>query len=101
MANKNDKIVGTPTMALLPNHNYKYSVKKKEIMISIPIDGKIVNGSDIFDAENNVFYISKISDILIKFGLYPMLKPNQLFTPTVFLLKKKTVEIIGIVITMA
>ena len=98
--NKNEKIVGTPSMALLPKRNYKFDVGNKEIMISIPIDDKTVSGSDIFDAENNVFYINNISNILIKLDLYPKLKSNQLFTPTIVLFKKKNVEIIGNIVTM-
>ena len=97
---KNEKIVGTPSMALMPKRNYKFNVGNKEIMISIPIDNKTVRGTDIFDVENNVFYISNISDVLIKLDLYPELKSNQLFTPTVVLFKNKAVEIIGNIITM-
>jgi len=99
-ANKNEKIVGTPSLALLPKRNYKYNVKSKKVTILVPIDNKEVSGVDIFDVENNVFYISNISDILIKLDLYPKLKSNQLFTPTVVLFKKKAIEIIGSIITM-
>ena len=97
---KNEKIVGTPSMALLPKRNYKFEVGNKEIMISIPIDNKTVRGEDLFDVENNVFYINNISDILIKLDLYPKLKSNQLFTPTVVLFKNKAIEIIGNIVTM-
>ncbi len=98
--NKNEKIVGTPSMALLPKRNYKFEVGSKEIMISIPIDNKTVTGAEIFDEENNVCYINNISSILIKLGLYPKLKSNQLFTPTVVLFKNKAIEIIGNIVTM-
>ena len=98
--NKNKGVVGTPTMGLLPKRNYKFDIGKKEVLISIPVDNKTVKSVDIFDAENNVFYIGNISNILIDLNLYPKLKSNQLFTPTVILFKKKAVEIIGNIITM-
>ena len=98
--NKNGDVVGTPSMGLLPKRNYKFDIGKKEIMISIPIDNKTVQGADIFDSENNILYLNNISDILLKLDLYPKLKANQLFTPTVVLFKNKAVEIIGNVVTM-
>ncbi len=98
--NKNETIIGTPSMALLPKRNYKFDVRNKEIRILIPIDGKTVRNKDIFDAENNVFYISNISDILVKLNLYPELKPNQLFIIKTILFKRKAIETIGNIITM-
>jgi len=98
--NNNKEVVGTPPIGLLPKNNYKFNIGSKEIIINIPIDDDIVGISDIFDAENNIFYMCNISDILIKLELYPKLKQNQLFSPTVVLFKKKAVEIIGNVITM-
>ena len=97
---KSKEIIGTPPIGLLPKNNYKYNINSKEVIINIPIDDNIVGISDIFDAENNVFYMRNISDILIKLELYPKLKQNQLFSPSVVLFKKKAVEIIGNVITM-
>jgi len=99
-ANKNKEVIGTPPIGLLPKNNYKFNINSKEIIISIPIDDDIVGISDIFDAENNVFYIRNVSDILIKLELYPKLEQNQLFSPTVVLFKKKAIEIIGNIITM-
>jgi len=98
--NKNKVVVGTPFMALLPKRNYKFDVENKKIVVLIPIDGKTVSNNDIFDAKNNIFYISNISDILIKLDLYPKLKSNQLFIIKTVLFKKKMVEIIGNIITM-
>ena len=98
--NENKGIVGTPSMGLLPKRNYKFDIGKKEIMISIPVDDKTIKGKDIFDAENNVFYIGNISNILTDLDLYPKLKSNQLFIPTVVLFKKKAAEVIGNIVTM-
>jgi len=98
--NKNSEIIGTPSIGLLPKINYRFNIEDKEIIINIPIDDNIVGVSDIFDAENNVFYMRNLSDVLIKLDLYPKLKQNQLFSPTVVLFRKKSVEIIGNIITM-
>lgn len=111
---KDDLIVGTPTMALLPARKYLFKLlsgDNKSITITVPrkgsyhdLDKETYSKEDgsfhIYDEKNNVIYIPSISKVLFGINKYPDLKANQLFLPEVFVINEDTVDVVGKVIEM-
>ena len=103
------KIVGTPTMMLLPARNYKFKVYPEEYDIVIPRKGFYKDFDDEMYSEedgefnildNDVLYIPSISKVLFATSKYPDLKDNQAFNPIAFVVEEDEVRIIGNVIEM-
>jgi len=109
------KVIGTPTMMLLPARNYKFKVYQKDYSIKIPRRGAYKDFDDkLFSEEDGQFdilthdekadfynlYMPSISKVLFAALRYPDLKDNQAFTPLVLIIKKDEVEIIGNIIEM-
>lgn len=103
------KIIGTPTMMLLPARNYKFKVYPEEYDIVIPRKGSYKDIDDEMYSEedgefnileNDVLYIPSISKILFATSKYPDLKDNQAFNPIALVVEKDEVRIIGNVIEM-
>jgi len=103
------KIIGTPTMMLLPARNYKFKVYPEEYEIIIPkkgfykdLDEEMYSEEDgefnILD--NDVLYMPSISKVLFATSKYPDLKDNQAFTPIALVVEEDEVRIIGSVIEM-
>jgi len=108
---KNDALMGTPTIALLPAANYLFRVDKKEYKVTVPrkgvyekLDPKMYSAKDgefsLLDKKNNVMYMPAISKVLFATKQYPDLKPNQLFAPIALVFRDKEVDIIGQVVEM-
>jgi len=114
-----EKILGTPTMMLLPARKYAFTVSKQEYTIKIPRRGKYKDldpkffkeedgGFDILadyedDEEEgieNVLYMPSISKVLFATATYPDLKEDQAFTPIALIVKKDEIEIIGQIVQM-
>lgn len=109
------KVVGTPTMMLLPARNYRFKVYQKEHSIKIPrkgaykdFDDKLFSEKDgefdilRCDEESNSYslYMPSISKVLFAASQYPALKDNQAFTPLVMLIREDEIEIVGNIIEM-
>ena len=103
------KIIGTPTMMLLPARNYKFKVYPEEYNIIIPRKGAykdIDEGAyteedgEFNILDKDILYIPSISKILFATSQYPELKDNQAFTPIALVVEKDRVQIIGNVIEM-
>jgi len=103
------KIIGTPTMMLLPARNYKFKVYPEEYEIIIPrkgfykdLDEEMYSEEDgefnILD--NDILYMPSISKVLFATSKYPDLKDNQAFTPIALVVEEDEVRIIGSVIEM-
>jgi len=103
------KIIGTPTMMLLPARNYKFKVYPEEYNITIPRKGEYKN----FDANtyteedgefnilaNDILYVPSLSKVLFATSQYPDLEDNQAFTPIAIIVEKDNIQIIGSVIEM-
>ena len=109
------KVIGTPTMMLLPARNYKFKVYKKDYSIKIPrrgiykdLDGELFSEKDgefdilRYDNDSNSYtlYMPSISKVLFAASQYPDLKDNQAFTPLIILIKEDEIEIVGNIIEM-
>ena len=109
------KVIGTPTMMLLPARNYKFKVYQKDYSIKIPrkgaykdFDDKLFSEKDgefdilRYDKDSSSYslYMPSISKVLFAASQYPDLKDNQAFTPLVILIKEDEIEIIGNIIEM-
>jgi len=103
------KIIGTPTMMLLPARNYKFKVYPEEYDIVIPRKGFYKDFDDEMYSEedgefsildNDVLYIPSISKVLFATSKYPDLKDNQAFNPIALVVEEDEVRIIGNVIEM-
>jgi len=112
-----DKVLGTPTMMLLPARTYAFTISDQEYSIKIPRRGKYKDlDPDFFkeeDGEFNLFaelenedsvekvlYLPSISKVLFATSKYPDLQNDEAFIPTAFLIKKDEVEILGHVVQM-
>lgn len=109
------KVIGTPTMMLLPARNYKFKVYQKDYSIKIPrrgiykdFDGELFSEKDgefdilRYDEDSSSYslYIPSISKVLFAASQYPNLKDNQAFTPLIILIKEDEIELIGNIIEM-
>lgn len=103
------KIIGTPTMMLLPARNYKFKVYPEEYDITIPKKGFYKDlDKDAYTEEdgefnildNDILYMPSISKILFATSKYPDLKDNQAFIPIALVIEEDEVRIIGNVIEM-
>lgn len=114
--NELDRILGTPTLMLLPARKYAFSVSEQEYTIKIPRKGKYKDLDPAFftdeDGEfnilsksrdkdiENILYTPSVSKVLFATAQYPDLKDDEAFTPMAIVVKKDEVEIIGHVIKM-
>ena len=109
------KVIGTPTILLLPARNYKFKVFEKDFSITIPRYGEYMAISpELFSEEDGEFYFLQHSDeyeadilylpalskLLFATGQYPDLQDGQAFTPIAFIVREDEVEIIGNLIEM-
>jgi hypothetical protein len=103
------KIIGTPTMVLLPAKNYKFKVYPEEYNIIIPRKGAYKDldegeytekDGEFSILDKDILYIPSISKILFATSQYPELEDNQAFTPIALVIEKDRVQIIGNVIEM-
>lgn len=115
MDNVFKKVVGTPTMMLLPARNYVFKVFEQDHSITIPRKGKYVDfDSKLFTEEDGEFnimdyvsektgqvlFVPSLSKILFATSRYPDLQDDQAFLPVVILIHDEEVEIIGNIIQM-
>ena len=103
------KVVGTPTMMLLPARNYKFKVYSEDHVITIPrrgvykdFDKELYSDEDgeFNILEENILYIPSLSKVLFATSQYPKLKSNQAFTPIALVIEEDKVQIIGNIIEM-
>jgi hypothetical protein len=109
------KVVGTPTLMLLPARNYAFKVFAEDHIISIPRKGHYKDLDDRFFTEEDgdfdvlkfveqaggqVLYMPSLSKILFATGQYPDLSNDQAFVPLVIIVKEETVDVIGNIIQM-
>ena len=103
------KIIGTPTMMLLPARNYKFKVYPEEYDITIPRKGVYKDFDEEMYSEedgefnildNDVLYMPSISKVLFATSKYPDLKDNQAFNPIALIVEEDEIRIIGNVIEM-
>ena len=103
------KIIGTPTMILLPARNYRFKVYPEEYDITIPRKGFYKDLDDEMYSEEDgefnildkdILYMPSISKILFATSKYPDLKDNQAFTPIALVIEEDEVRIIGNIIEM-
>lgn len=109
------KVIGTPTLLLLPARNYKFKVFERDFSITVPRYGEYEKLSpELFSKEDGEFYFLQHSDeheadilylpalskLLFATGQYPDLEDNQAFTPIAFVVREDEVEIVGNLIEM-
>lgn len=109
------KVIGTPTMMLLPARNYKFKVYEEDYRIELPRKGAYEElDPDHFSKEDgsfnflqydkskkyHTFYLPSVSKALFAAGKYPDLKDGQAFTPIGIVIRKDKIEIIGSIIEM-
>lgn len=110
------KVVGTPTMLMLPARNYKFQVDTTEYVLTIPRKGKYMDlEPELFteedgefeilskiEEENNtqVLYMPSLTKVLFAVGTYPDLKEGQAFTPIAIIVRDDEVDIVGNIIDM-
>lgn len=105
------KIIGTPTMALLPARNYSFKIVHKEVEITVPRKGTYKDLDPSFyteeegefmllDFSSKIMFIPAITKVLFGVNKYPDLESNQLFVPLALVFHEDTVDIIGQVIEM-
>lgn len=109
------KVVGTPTMMMLPARHYAFKVFKEDFVITIPrrgsykdLDPKFFKDTDgefevlkyVEEERGDVLYIPSLSKILFATAQYPDLANDQAFVPVVFIVKEDVVEIVGNIIQM-
>lgn len=109
---ESQKIIGTPTMMLLPARHYVFTVSKEEHTIAIPRKGKYsdydgnageADGEfDILSGNkgNQVLYLPSISKVLFATKQYPDLKEDEAFSPMAIKVTKDEVIITGYIIRM-
>lgn len=110
------KVVGTPTMMMLPARNYKFQVEDSDYVITVPRKGKYVDlAPEIYTEEDGEFeifarqddddleavlYVPSLTKVLFGVSRYPDLNDNQGFTPIAIVVKKDEVDIVGNIIEM-
>jgi len=109
------KVVGTPTMMLLPARNYTFNVDETNYSIKIPRKGNYKDLDDVFfgnedgefnimpysEEENgNVLFMPSLSKVMFATATYPKLENNQAFVPIVIIVRESEVEIVGNIIQM-
>jgi len=109
------KVVGTPTMMLLPARNYTFKVFEQDHSITIPRKGKYKDLDDrLFTEEDgefdimdyvseetgHVLFVPSLSKVLFATAKYPDLEDDQAFIPIAIVIHDEEVEIIGNIIQM-
>ncbi len=109
------KVVGTPTLMLLPARNYTFKVFEGDHSITIPRKGKYVDlDNKLFteaDGEFNimnhvdeesgsVLFMPSLSKVLFATAKYPNLEDDQAFIPIAIVIREDEVEIVGNIIQM-
>ncbi len=109
------RVIGTPTMLLLPARNYRFKVNSKTHSIIVPRRGKYVDlDSKAFkkrdgefdllqyseEDDSHVLYIPALSKVLFAANKYPDLEDAEAFTPLAIIVREDEVEVVGNVIEM-
>lgn len=109
------KVVGTPTMMMLPARNYTFKVFEKDHSIIIPRKGKYVDFDDklftekdgefnildyVDEEDGNVLFMPSLSKVMFATATYPDMKDNQAFIPIAIIVRTEEVEIVGNIIQM-
>jgi hypothetical protein len=107
------KVIGTPTMLLLPARHYAFTVSKQEYTLVLPRKGKYADldsnaseedgGFEILASDGKLgqtLYIPSISKVLFATKQYPDLKEGEAFSPMAIKFTKDEVIITGYIITM-
>lgn len=109
------KVMGTPTMMLLPARNYSFKVYDEEYSIIIPRKGAYKDLDEEFfkeedgefnilarveDENGEVLFIPSISKVMFASGKYPSLENNQAFVPIAMIFREDEVELVGQIIQM-
>ena len=111
-----ERILGTPTMMLLPARRYAFTVSDQDYSIKIPRRGKYADLDPQFFTEDDgefdiladseekdiekVLFMPSISKVLFATAKYPNLKEDQAFTPIAIVVTKDEIEIIGQIVQM-
>lgn len=110
------KVVGTPTMLMLPARNYKFMVDTTEYVITLPRRGKYVDfDPELFTEEDgdfeilagseeesveSILYMPSLTKVLFGASKYPDMRENQAFTPIAIIVREDEIDIVGNVIEM-
>jgi len=115
MADIFKKVVGTPTMMMLPARNYTFNVADEYHSIILPRKGKYVDFDDkLFteeDGEFNLMYhvneetgyvlfLPSLSKVMFATSQYPDLNSDQAFVPVTIIVRKDEIEVVGSIIQM-
>jgi len=109
------KVIGTPTMMMLPARNYTFKVFDENYSITLPRKGKYKDfDNNLFSEEDGAFnimdyvgeetghvlFIPSLSKVLFATSQYPDLEDDQAFVPMALIIRKEEVEIVGNIIQM-
>lgn len=109
------KVIGTPTMMMLPARNYTFNVSDEYHSIILPRRGKYIDFDDkLFTEEDGEFnilnqvkgqdgqvlFMPSLSKVMFATSQYPDLKDDQAFIPVTIIIRKDEVEVIGNIIQM-
>jgi hypothetical protein len=109
------KVVGTPTMMLLPARNYTFNVSDEYHSITLPRKGRYVDFDDrLFTEEDGEFdlmcnmdeedsyvlFMPSLSKVMFATSQYPDLKNDQAFIPFTIIVRKDEIEVVGNIIQM-
>jgi len=111
-----ERILGTPTMMLLPARRYAFTVSEQDYTIKIPRRGKYKDLDPKFFTDEDgefdilaksgdegveqILFMPSISKVLFATAKYPVLKEDQAFTPIAIVVTKDEIEIIGQIVQM-
>lgn len=109
------KVVGTPTMMLLPARHYTFKVYENDYSIIIPRKGFYNDLDDVFfkkedgefeilahvESENGeVLFMPSLSKVMFASAKYPKLENDQAFVPIAIIFREEEVELVGNIIQM-
>jgi hypothetical protein len=109
------KVIGTPTMMMLPARNYTFKVFEEDYNIILPRKGKYKDFDDelfneddgefnimdyISEETGHVLFMPSLSKILFATSQYPNLEDDQAFVPIALIVRNEEVEILGNIIQM-
>jgi len=109
------KVIGTPTMMLLPARNYAFKVFEHDYTITLPRRGKYADFDNVMFSENdgefnimdyvddengNVLFMPSLSKALFATAQYPKLEDDQAFIPIAIVIREDDIEIVGNIIQM-
>ena len=102
---------GTPSLAMLPMANFKFSLDESLHHITVPrrgsykdLDPEFFSEEDgefcLYDKKSNIMWLPSIQKVLVATKQYPDMEPNQMFVLLSLQFSKDEVEIVGQVIEM-